>query len=68
MEEGYQLPAKRYVKQLTELNAAWLARCLHAGGERTFKEGGLRQDKIPDRAGIFCPTLQPREASHWTRR
>src|SRR5262249_17655497 len=33
---------------------------------RTFKEGGLRQNKNPDRAGIFCPTLQAHEASHAT--
>jgi hypothetical protein len=32
---------------------------------RTFKEGGLRQNKNSDRAGIFCPTLQSHP--HWTR-
>jgi hypothetical protein len=35
---------------------------------RTFKESGLRQNKNPDRAGIFRSTLQSQEAPHWTRR
>src|SRR5215813_7315388 len=64
MEKRYQLPAKLYVKQFTHIERGMTGSLLACRSirARTFKEGGLRQNKNPDRAGIFCPTLQSHEA------
>ena len=65
MEKRYQLPAKPYVKQFTHIERGMTGSLLACRSirARTFKEGRLRQNKSPDRAGISCPTLQSHEAS-----
>ena len=63
--KGISYQRNPIVKQFTQLNAAWLARCLHAGreGREPLKKVACGKIKNPDRAGIFCPTLQSHEAS-----